>query len=346
MPSTIQALLAVAALLVSNYAAAFGLQLDTVEDYFDSAAAAVPRQTIPFLDGKYPVHQSITLKTLNCGVPGSACEAIRAAGINPQHIMKGVRWNDFPAFYMTKNAGNCEAHILRATEKDDVHCFMLMLVYAYLDSDRYRKDPDWVIRQPIGARGHFGDLQFWHSMAQANQSAGATYDDIQMWMEFDFRVSLGEFNLNVDITTLPVPGLKKYFMQGARRTGDLLDYKYNADKVMTQGIALGQMLHIAQDSFAKCHALRDEEGRLVRFYNYAGQNTAMHNHYDTDDGEVELATNRRLNPYDFGYRLLHLRAESTTWEQAKPKLQQLVEEYFRPGNPYLLSRNGEGCYQA
>ena len=338
-------LLAVTTLLVSDYSLAFGLQLDTVDNYFDSAAATLPRQTIPFLDGKYPVHQEITMKTLNCGAQGSPCEAIMGVGINPHHILKGVRWNDFPAFYMTRNAGNCEGHILRATQKDDVHCFILMLAYAYLDSSRYRKDPDWAIRQPIGARGHFGDLQFWHSMAQANQSAGATYDDIQMWMEFGFRASLGEFNLNDDITQLPVAGLKRFFMAGARKVGDLLDYQYNADKEMTKGIALGQMLHIVQDSFAKCHALRDKDGKLVRFYNYSGQSTSMHKHYDTDAKEVELATNYQLNPYDFGGRLLRLRAESANWEQAKPKLHQLVEEYFRPVNPYLLSRNGDGCFR-
>lgn len=340
-----RALLALTTLLVTNHAVAFGLQLDTVDDYFDTAAAALPRATIPFLDGQYPVHQMITIKTLNCGAPGSPCEALRAKGVNPNHVLKGVRWNDFPAFYLSDNAGNCEDRVLRATHSSDVHCYILMLAYAYLDRDRYQRDPHWAIRQPIGARGHFGDLQFWHAMAQANQSAGETYDEIQMWMEFEFRVSLGEFDLKSDISQLPVPGLKKFFLTGARKTGDLLDYRYDADKAMTQGIALGAMLHIAQDSFAKCHAQRDGEGRLVRFYNYSGQNTKMHKHYDTNDEEVQLATSWRLNPYDFGERLLRLRTESTNWEEAKPKLRQLVEEYFRPANPYLLSRNGDGCYR-
>ena len=345
MEYVLRPILVILCFLVPTSAAAFGLKLDTVKDYFDSSAAALPRKTIPFLDGKYPVHQTLTLQTLNCGTPGSPCEALKAVGIVPHDIMRGVRWNDFPAFYMTKNARTCEGRILQVTNTRDVHCFILMLAYAYLDSDHFGRDANWEIRQPIGARGHFGRLQFWHSMAQANQSAGATYDDIQMWMEFGFRVSLGEFDLTEDITTLPVPGLNALFMTGARKTGDLLDYKYNDDKVMTQGIALGQMLHIAQDSFARCHAQRDEEGKMVRFYNYAGQNVAMHKHYDNDDGEVELSTSRRLNPYDFGERLLRLRAESTRWEDARPKLKLLVEEFFRPANPYLLSRKGDGCHR-
>ncbi|MBC3434483.1 hypothetical protein HU735_03575 [Pseudomonas sp. BW16M2] len=341
MPKILRALWMFATLLVATNLFAFGLQLDTVDDYFDTAAAAKPRATIPFLDGKYPVHQSITQKTLNCGAAGSPCESIRAKGVNPNYVLKGVRWNDFPAFYLSDNAGNCEDRVLRVTQAKDVHCYILMLTYAYLDKDRYRRDTHWAIRQPIGARGHFGDLQFWHAMAQANQSAGETYDNIQMWMEFEFRVSLGEFDLKSDIAQLPVPGLKKFFLPGARKTGDLLDYRF--DQAMAQGIALGVMLHIVQDSFAKCHAQRDDEGRLVRFYNYSGQNSKMHSYYDTDDKEVQLATGRRLNPYDFGERLLRLRGESTTWEEAKPKLRALVEEYFRPANPYLLSRNGDGC---
>lgn len=337
-------ILVVFGMLAVRNAAAFGLKLDTVDDYFSSAPSGVPQVTIPFLDGKYPVHQTMTIKTLGCDVVGSPCEAIKKVGINPNHILKGVRWNDFPAFYFTENAGNCENRVLRATHRKDVHCYIMMLSYAYLSKKRYVQDPNWAIRQPIGARGHFGDLQFWHAMAQGNESAGETYDNIQMWMEFEFRVSLGEFDLKSDISQLPVPGLKKFFLTGARRTGDLLDYRYNSDMAMTQGIALGAMLHIVQDSFAKCHAQRDEEGRLIRFYNYSGQSTKKHKHFDTDGGEVELATSRRLNPYDFGERLLRLRAESNSWEQARPELRKLVEDYFRPANPYLLARNGEGCY--
>lgn len=335
-----------ASMMLSGYAVAFGLQLDTVKDYFDKTEAEMPRKVIPFLDGKYPVHQDLTSKTLNCGVSSSPCAAIQAVGINPSDVMKGVRWNDFPAFYMTKNAGNCENHILRATQPKDVHCYVLMLGYAYLDSDRYVRDPNWAKSQPLGARGHFGDLQFWHSMAQANQSGGATYQEIQMWMEFAFRASLGEFKLTDDITTLPVPGLKKHFWKGARRVGDLLDYRYESEREVTQGIALGQMLHIAQDSFAKCHAQRDDEGRMVRFYNYSGQSGSMHKHFDVDSKEISIAVSRRLNPYDFGEKLLRIRGESTTWDQAGPKVRKLVEEYFRPMNPYLLSRYGEGCYRA
>lgn len=37
-----------------------------------------PRATIPFIDGKNPVRQAITLKTLNCGVVDSPCEAQKA----------------------------------------------------------------------------------------------------------------------------------------------------------------------------------------------------------------------------------------------------------------------------
>jgi hypothetical protein len=346
MHKTIRSVVTVVCAMLSGYVGAFALELDTVNDYFNTPASALPRKVIPFLDGKNPVHQNITRKTLNCDQLGSPCKAIKSVGINPHDIMRGVRWNDFPAFYMTKNAGNCENHILRATQTEDVHCFMLMLAYAYMGAERYTKEPDWAKSQPLGARGHFGDLQFWHSMAQKNQSGGATYDEIQMWMEFAFRASLGEFKLTDDITKIPVPGLDKYFWSGARRVGDLLDYRYEKEKAVTQGIALGQMLHIVQDSFSKCHAERDEEGRMVRYYTYVGQSTRLHKHFDNNATEIEKATSRRLNPYDFGERLLRIRGEATDWEQAGPQVRKLVEEYFRPQNPYLLARKGNGCYRA
>jgi hypothetical protein len=322
---------------------AFTLEMDTVERYFDDNPSAAKRKIIPVVDRKAPVHQDLTRKTLDCGTIGSPCEALIAAKIDPNDVMHGIRWNDFPAFYLTKNPRNCAGRILRITNQNDVPCFIAMLGYSWWDSDRLRADTEWTLKQPLGARGHFGDMQFWHSMAPSGQTAGETYDLIQMWMEFAFRVSLGDLDLNSDAYDAPIPGLKNFFWRGARRVGDLVDYRYNDQKEMAKGLALGQLLHLSQDSFAKCHADRDGEGKLIRFYDYSGQSSGIHKRFDSEAREVATATTRRLNPVDFGQRLLRLRAESVSWDDAKPKLHKLVEEYFQPQNPYLLSRYGSDC---
>lgn len=318
---------------------AFSLRVDLVSDYFDDPANQKTRAKYPFLDGKSPVHQGMTAKALNCGADGSPCALLQSqAGIQPGSIVDGVRWNDFPAIYLTHQSPWCNNRVLRLTDPKatsvDVTCYMQSLAYAKVRNGKFN-DPIWAAKRPFVSRGHFGDLQFWHAMAPANQTAGETYDNIQMWMAFAFRVSLGEFDLNADITTIPVPGLAKFFQPGARRVGDLVDYRYNRDMKKAQGVALGQMLHIAQDSFAKCHAQRNESGRIVRYFNYSIEDSKKHSFFDTDPAQIEAATSGILSPQAFAQELLYLRAKSTDWASAKEDLHHLVETYFRPVNPYL-----------
>ena len=322
---------------------AFSLEMDTVEKYFGDNPRATKREIIPVVDRKAPVHQDLTRMTLDCGTKGSPCEALIAVNIDPSDVMHGIRWNDFPAFYLTKNPPSCAKRILRITNQNDVPCYIAVLGSSWMYSGKFRDNPDWAMTQPVVARGHFGDMQFWHAMAPSRQTAGETYDLIQMWMEFAFRVSLGDLDLNADVYDAPVSGLKNFFLKGSRRVGDLVDYRYNDHKEMAKGIALGQLLHLSQDSFAKCHSDRDSEGKLIRFYDYSGQSSGVHKRFDSEAREVEIATTKQLNPVDFGQRLLRLRAESVSWDDAKPKLYVLVKEYFQPKNPYLLSRFGTDC---
>jgi hypothetical protein len=91
-----------------------------------------------------------------------------------------------------------------------------------------------------------------------------------------------------------------------------------------QGIALGQILHIVQDSFARCHAERDSTGAIVRFHTYVCQDSDEHRKHDESDTDIAALLERPLNPVAFGRRLLELRAARADWS----KVSELLDEYF------------------
>jgi len=327
-------------LCMAESVSAFSLRADLVADYYDRPGNVQAREHVPFLDGHNAVHQRLTQESLECDKPEGACHGLKAQGITVGAVMDGVRWNDFPAVWLDRQSAPwCTGRTLRVTEVNDISCIVGSLVRAVKNSEKFATNQKWAFERPISMRGHFGDLQFWHAMAPLDQPARETYRRIRMWMEFAYRASLGEFDLMSDMYAVPVPGMKQFFLRGSRKVGDLLDYHYNSKKLLTQGIALGQMLHIAQDSFARCHVERDGEGRVVRFLSYGHQDRGKHAHFDEDDKAVEAATSGRLNPVDFGRRLLKLRAAGEPWMAVEP----LVVEYFEPRGGDMPAATGEAC---
>lgn len=158
-------------------------------------------------------------------------------------------------------------------------------------------------------------------------------------MKFANKASYGAFDLRGHAHAVPIPGFEKMFIRGARRVGDLLDYRFNSARLPAAGVALGQMLHIGQDSFAGCHTERDADGRILRFLNYAAQDAKKHAHFDEDKNKIDAFTRKRLNPVDFGSRLLSMRADGKSWEEVEP----LIAEYFKPLDDAPISSAGAQC---
>lgn len=314
---------------------AFSLDVREVHEYFKRNQEE--RSQIPFLDGNAPIHEQLTDQALKCGVAGSFCDRLANLGIRSDDIREGVRSNDFPAQYLDSNAAWwCKGRVLRITNDGHVGCILGSFAKASNNRDMFKKDA-WARQRPFGMRGHFGDLQFLHAMAPLEQTAGATYDGIAMWMEFAYRASLDEFDLRTYADALPVKGMSQYFVRGSRRAGDLLNYRF--DKATARGVALGQMLHIAQDSFAGCHVKRNSEGKVVRFLSYEKQTSSRHAEHDRDREKVEAALSGPLNPVKFAERLFELRLAGKGWEHVEP----LVKEYFHPVDRGTRAEAGSHC---
>ncbi|MBL8523048.1 MAG: hypothetical protein JNN20_05110 [Betaproteobacteria bacterium] len=158
-------------------------------------------------------------------------------------------------------------------------------------------------------------------MTPADQSAEQTICLIKGWARFAYDVSLGNSKLDNDFVKVAPAEIKHLFYPGARRVYDLMDYRNDAS---AKGIALGQILHIVQDSFSYSHVERDADGKVVKFLNYLEQKFADHKRHDRDVDEINAVLGRNLNPVAFGRELLALRAR-----RAEPReVEVLLDRYF------------------
>lgn len=330
-------LLIAATLLWGILGPAFGFSLDSrgVHAYFQRNGELYAK--VPFLDGNEPVHEQLTDKALDCGRAGSLCERLARIGITRKQLLEGVRSSDFPAAYFTEDTfPPCLKRLLRITVDADVVCIMASYGNAASSKELF-KNRAWTMRRSFGVRGHFGDLQFLHAMAPEGQSAETSYQHIRMWMAFAYRASRGEFDLTSDAHAVPVKGMDRFFWRGARKVGDLLDYRFTAPHA--SAVALGQMLHLAQDSFAHCHTRRDANGQITQYLSYLYQNKTAHGAHDKDLEHIKALQSQTLNPVAFARDLLEMRVANQPWEAVEP----LIERYFKPTAGAPPAARGQGC---
>lgn len=133
-----------------------------------------------------------------------------------------------------------------------------------------------------------------HSLgAYDGESAGAIVDRMKMWVEFLWGVATGTTPTGVYIRDLDHPDLVNYF------PGDLTATNLFATGIVKVRkdpgkVAMGALLHIAQDRFSEAHTERDLEsgaqcgntgydkpGQIQRFHSYTKQSSASHDEADT-----------------------------------------------------------------
>lgn len=307
----------------------FSLDARSVNEYFKRNSE--PRSRIPFLDHSEGIHEALTNKSIECKENESTCAKLAQLRIYPKDIIDGVQWNDFPGIYYTESkVPLCNRRILNIRNDHHVACIVAPLIYASKTSPRKLRDPNWIRLRPISVRGHYGDLQFLHAMAEDGESAEKTLSKLMNWMEFSYLVSLKKVNLNAYVETTEIQGMKVFFGTGARKAKDLLNY--STDKDQAAGLALGQMLHIIQDSFSKCHTIRDENGKIIQFLSYRGQNFEKHKKHD-----LELESGSKS--VEFGRELLQARANSMEWKDVK----LIVQKYFELSENTKHAGPGEAC---
>lgn len=289
---------------------------------------------------KSPVHESIVLGALGCVVPpGSERTCITSTSVLTHRAMLyGVRWPDDPPFQLNRDkpprTSNCDVRVtLRSTSQPA--CWKTLfsdaqttaLVQAKLQS----KTPAFSPGDYLLSRSHFGDLQFFHSMAAYDgEEAQVTKLRMKMWAQFLWGIATQTLPKDKFLRTLDVPGLAEYF-PGDQSAINLLATGIVEVRKDLHEVAVGALLHMIQDSFSHAHAERtnasggtceaisrfNQPGRIKRFFGYAGQNGDVHDHEDTFDALEVQTMQDSPTVVDVSRAFISLWKEGAPWTEAE-----------------------------
>lgn len=289
---------------------------------------------------KSPVHEAITLNAISCVELAGAeagCVTNEAVQAN-QVFLYGVRWPDDPPFALNRKSppriSGCDPKVtLRSTAQPK--CWKGL----FSDADSVAKqriaiEPNKPAFGPgdyLLYRSHFGDLQFFHSMAAYdNETAGETLQRMKMWAKFLWGISIKETPTDRFIRTLDIDQLAHYFPGDMTATNlfatGIVEVRKELDKV-----ALGVLLHMLQDSFSQAHAGRNAEtgascesiprfsqpGTISQFYSYAGQSGSLHDHEDTFDALSLQTIQMSPSVVDASRSFMTLWQEKAPWSEAE-----------------------------
>lgn len=289
---------------------------------------------------KSPVHEAITLNALDCAVPAGLekqCLTTDAVRAN-QVLLYGVRWPDDPPFALNRASppriADCDPKVtLRSTAQPK--CWKGL----FSDADKTAKQrmsskpgkPAFGPGEYLLYRSHFGDLQFFHSMAAYDgETAADTRQRMRMWAQFLWGVATKAIPTDRFIRNLGVDQLEHYFPGDMTATNlfatGIVEVRKDLDKV-----AMGALLHMLQDSFSQAHAGRNPEsgamceaiprfaqpGRLSQFYSYAGQAGSLHDHEDTFNALGLQTLQVSPSVVDASHAFLTLWKENAPWSEAE-----------------------------
>lgn len=168
-------------------------------------------------------------------------------------LLSGVEWNDDPDQDLRK--------VLLADGTAHILAFVNKLKSMQPSSS-------------IAIRGHYGDMQFIHSMRSSGLE-DAPPEEIKRliyeWLRNVYMVANGELSHSA-----PLEGtyFAKYFRPelGYKEVSDIFDRRklLVSDRYSStvRGLAAGSMLHVIQDSYSASHTRRDGSGALLDFYKY------------------------------------------------------------------------------
>lgn len=288
---------------------------------------------------KSPVHEAITLNALSCDASTGSertCVTVESVQQN-QVLLYGARWPDDPPFALNRAAppriSSCDPRVtLRSTAQPQ--CWKALFSDAEKTArQRAASNPDVAAFGPgdyLLYRSHFGDLQFFHSMATHDgEPAGETQARMRMWAEFLWGVATRTTPTDKFIRTLGVEPLAQYFPGDMTATNLLATGIVEVRKDLDQ-VAMGALLHMVQDSFSQAHTYRLSEsgasceemprfkqpGKIQQFFSYVRQVGSKHDHEDTFDALSIQTSTTSPNVVDVSRSFLTLWKEGAPWSEA------------------------------
>jgi hypothetical protein len=284
------------------------------------------------------VHEEVTNRTLGCQGDGDVCSSPE---FDPDYayFLTGVRWNDDPPFRFTSSNGNFSGCVPSQT----VRLITQPLCWANTFKDGEKRAA--VGKKLDGSnatlliRSHFGDFQFLHSMASADdESPFDTKKKILAWAEFTWGVGIGIYELDTPVSSLKLEGFDKLFVNNREwRIQDLfaLGNPHIRSKEAMSKVAFGSLLHTVQDSFAGGHVERREPainrtcngnpqwaqpGQILEFHSYSKQDSTSHADSDRRNAFSAHWSGVRPNVVDVGSELFRMHNRKAAWLEVLPYL--------------------------
>lgn len=254
----------------------------------------------------HPVHETMTKKAaLDSGYIADA------NSVEMKNLISGVRFNDDPEAYLL--SGN-----------------VLGFAVKFLGSNKDKKDPTEAF--------HFGNYQFMHAMAKSGLPAHKIKTHMMLyayhcWLAATDSNSYAKFQLTYKTVTEKI---KKKAPNTEYSREELIAKDmvkmfpkevlfYNTDnQVSFQNRALGSLLHMIQDSYAKGHTVRVgwengmNSGNILYFQDYKSQDSHKHESYDVPkSGKLNETTLFKIPGVDMAYlrskQILEMAAKKCPW---------------------------------
>lgn len=366
--------------------AAFPFQIAPLGSSFEARMTNEPESTLAKVAGKLgklvkrPVHEEITNLAFNCPADLEALSndeecAQRDAPFATAFIIYGVRWNDLPPFQLRKDEGQrCKKFLTRgaacniqqtirfSTQPECWYC-------VFTNAEQFTAKGGTIAGCPaekggkrhvalgnLLTRSHYGDLQFLHSMAVRDaMPAAETQAQILAWVQFAWRVSIGEIKPTQRLAQVDIPFIAERFACTEWTVADLYILG-RQDKLLPsiRDIAFGSILHTVQDSFSSSHTEREstaasgfcadnsqyqKPSRIVEFHSYGSQDGHLHDAEDARDAMVGHVIERKTEAVAASRMLVELRADRRPWADVRPYAECLFElndpaRFSSPGDAY------------
>lgn len=372
--TTVFANFSVLVILVAAAAgSAHGFQISPLSSEWEEKLTNEPTSSRARIAGKLgrlikgPVHEEVAQLAMGCttpdkDLPTNAECASADAGFATQFINYGVRWNDLPPFQLRPNEGSkcsrifgvgkaCNvAQTIRFSTQPDCWYCMFEAAGKIAASGRkivgclprVRPKGSRMITSHLLARSHYGDLQFFHAMAQEDDLDPAqTRADILGWLEFAWKVATREIPRDALLRDVNISAMKERFHCSGWSVADL--YVLGRQDTMLRfvhDIAFGSVLHTIQDSFAEGHVEREpagsqeqcsttlavpRPGRIREFHSYAGQDGKLHDVKDHREAMAGAVGGPVSGAVEASRQLAAYYGDRRKWAEVEPYMQCVLD---------------------
>lgn len=210
-----------------------------------------------------PVHESITHVALQ--ESGLIEKGSRFNDPAIWEYLRGIFWNDDPeGFFFDRNE----------TQTDNWSNGIKFLSNFRSHKTAAMNGTVFGPGTSLLGRSHFGDLQCLHAMASYDgESATDTRDALLRWAEFFYSVGVGRVGETETLGSVITGQIHLWFPASPVSVRSLFLVGQQGN---VRHRAIGALLHIVQDSFAKGHVERNTVGAIVEFHSYLHQDSSKH----------------------------------------------------------------------